>query len=229
MYPFFIFNNISSRDKGIFVNRLPPIAKPEKNYEEIEIPGRNGKLYIDNGNFNNFTYEITCTLMPGTNIRSISNWLNGEGKLILSTELDKYYNVIVKNQIDFEQIYKVCNEFVVVFDVYPISYGTIEKEININEMSTITITESTYKIKPYIKIEGSGNITLTINNKSVILNDIQEYIELDCELEEAFKDNINCNNKIYCLDFPELQVGKNVIEFLGNITNIYIKYREAYI
>lgn len=74
--PFFIFNRINCKDKGILVNNLPPISKPERMYEEIEVPGRNGKLYIDNNCYNTFQYPITCTLMPGANIREISKWLN---------------------------------------------------------------------------------------------------------------------------------------------------------
>ncbi len=33
--PFFIFNNINSKEKGILVNNLPPISKAERKYEEL--------------------------------------------------------------------------------------------------------------------------------------------------------------------------------------------------
>ena len=228
--PFFIFNKVSSKEKGILVNNLPPISKPEKNYEEVEIPGRNGKLYIDNNCYNTFLYTITCTLMPGSNIREISRWLNGSGKLILSTELDKEYEVIIKDQIDYEQTYRICNSFQVNFEVQPIANGTTTKILNItNNNSKITIKESTYYIKPYIKITGSGNITLTINNSNINLKNIEEYIELDCELEEGFKENLNCNNKIECEDFPLLIPGENNISWIGNVSNIQIKYKEAFL
>ena len=36
MIPFFIFNGINSKDRGIIVNSLPSISKPEKRYEEID-------------------------------------------------------------------------------------------------------------------------------------------------------------------------------------------------
>ena len=229
MIPFFIFNKINSKDMKIIVNKLPPISKAERNYEEIEIPGRNGKVYIDKECYKTFSYSITCTLMPKSNIRSIAKWLNGSGKLTICTEVDKYYNVIIKNQIDFEQVYRVCNEFVVDFDVQPIAYSIKEKEINITKETNIIITESTYDIFPYIKVTGSGNITLTINNKSVILKNINSYIELDCELEEAYKDNLNCNNLIECEEFPKLVQGKNNISWIGNVSSIKIKYKEAFL
>ncbi len=227
--PFFIFNRINCKDKGILVNNLPPISKPERMYEEIEVPGRNGKLYIDNNCYNTFQYPITCTLMPGANIREISKWLNGVGKLILSTELDKEYEVIIKDQIDYEQTYRICNQFEVNFEVQPISRGVVEKEINLTEEGKIIIKESTYIIKPYLKITGSGAITITINNTSLNIKQIEDFIEIDCELEEAYKENENCNSNIQCETFPYFNPGENNISWLGNITNMQIKYREAFI
>ena len=84
-------------------------------------------------------------------------------------------------------------------------------------------------IKPYIKVNGSGIITLTLNNKSIVLKDIQEYIELDCELEEAYKNNLNCNSKVECEDFPVLIPGINNISWTGNVSNIQMMYREAFL
>lgn len=225
--PFFIFNNISSEDRGIIVNKLPPISKAERSFEKITVPGRNGSLYIDNECYNSFTYEITCTLMPGSDIRSIAKWLNGTGKLTICTELDKFYNVIVRNQIDFEQVYRVCNEFVVVFDVEPIAHSVQEKELLFSKEAEFIIKESTYDIRPYIKVNGNGNITFTINNRSVVLTEVEQYIELDCQLEEVYKDNQNCNDKAECEDFPTLVPGNNNISWIGNVSYIQIKYREA--
>ncbi len=229
MIPFFIFNDINSKDLGIVVNELPPISKAQRNYEEKEIPGRNGKLYIDNKSYKPFQYKIKCTLIKEDSIRNMSKWLNGSGTLVISTEPDKFYNVIIKNKIDFAQVYHVCKEFTINFEVQPIAYGLEEKSINISEETELTITESTHDIKPYLKITGSGDVTLTINNKNVILYNIEDYIELDCEMEEAFKDTMNCNDKIYCDEFPELHPGENYINWIGNVSNLQIKYREAFV
>lgn len=229
MIPFFVFNGVSSKDMGIIVNKLPPISKAEKNYEELEIPGRNGKLFIDKKCYKPFKYEITCTLMPNSNIRDISAWLDSSGKLIISTELDKFYEVIIKNQIDFAQAYKVFNEFVIIFEVQPIAFSVEDKKIIVTKQTDITILRATYDMKPYIKVNGNGNVTLTINNKSAILKEIKDYIELDCELEEAYKNNKNCNSSIECEDFPKLIPGKNSINWIGNVSSIEIKYKEAFL
>ena len=83
MIPYFIWNNISSIDKNIIVNELPPITIPKKRIEEKQIPGRNGKLYIDEGVYDTFVYQIKCTLGPNANVREISRWLSGTGRLVI--------------------------------------------------------------------------------------------------------------------------------------------------
>lgn len=48
---------------------------------------------------------------------------------------------------------------------------------------------------PYIKITGSGTVTLTINNASFTFSDIDEYIEIDSEAMNAYKGTVAKNNK----------------------------------
>lgn len=110
----------------------------------------------------------------------------------------------------------------------PFAYSTTEFKINLTEPGTININESTTNIYPYYKIEGSGKVTITINNKSQIIYNVDEYIELDAEIEEAYKDNENQNSNVLG-EFLTLQQGNNVIEWIGNVTNFQIKYRETFL
>lgn len=233
MIPFFIFNGKNSRDMGIIVNKMPAITRPEMKVEEIIVPGRSGSLYIkENKKFDTykpFPYQLECTLIDNINAREVFAWLKGEGKLILSKEVDKFYNVLIKSKIDLEQVYKVCNEFSIEFQVQPFAYSVDEKELVLSSGTDLTILSSTYYIKPYIKIVGNGDISLSINDKTMIFKNIDAYIELDCELEEAFKGNINCNDKVYSDDFLYLEPGNNSINWLGNVSSVELKYREVFL
>ena len=233
MIPFFIFNGKNSKDMGIIVNKMPAITRPEMKVEEIVVPGRSGSLYIKENEkydtYEPFTYQIECTLIDNANTRNIFEWLKGEGKLILSRETDKFYNVLIKSKIDLEQVYQVCNEFSIEFQVQPFAYSVCEKEQKLLSSTEITILDSTYYIKPYIKVIGNGDISLSINDKTMVLKNIEDYIELDCELEEAFKGNINCNNKVYSEDFLYLEPEKNLIDWLGDVSSVELKYREVFL
>jgi phage-related protein len=74
---------------------------------------------------------------------------------------------------------------------------------------------------PYIKVVGSGDIAININNQKLILKGVEDYVEVDTELYNCFKGNVNQNNKMYS-DFPVLEEGKNEISFTGNVSQLEI-------
>lgn len=228
MIPYFIWNNINSIDKGIIVNELPPITTASKRIEEKVIPGRSGKLYIDDGVYDTFVYQIKCTLGPNANVREISRWLSGTGQLILSLEEDKFYEGIIKNNIDFNRVLHVFYEFPIEFELQPFAYSIKEYEHNFTRPSSIYITQSTADILPYINVEGSGAATITINNKSQRIKNINGFIELDSKIEEAYKGSNNENSNTIG-EFLKLRPGENNIEWIGSISNLKIRYRETYI
>ena len=122
----------------------------------------------------------------------------------------------------------VFYEFPIEIELQPFAYSIEEIEHNISEPTDIYITQSTTQIRPYFKIYGSGQATLTINNKSQIIKNIDEYIELDSKIEEAYKENENLNSSVNG-EFLNLIPGENKISWIGDITNIKIKYRETYV
>ena len=70
-------------------------------------------------------------------------------------------------------------------------------------------------------------IDLTINNETMILN-VEEYIELDCELLIAHKSYESADDKLKVIFF-KLIPGLNRIDILGIYTKLEIIYRKAYL
>ena len=66
------------------------------------------------------------------------------------------------------------------------------------------------------------NVTLNINNKELTLKDVNEYIEIDTELKETFKDNVSKNDKKVG-EYPNFMIGENTISWTGNVTKIEIE------
>ena len=81
---------------------------------------------------------------------------------------------------------------------------------------------------PLIKVVGSGDVTININNQELVLKGLEDEIEVDCDVMNAYKkvnDNIVLlNNKMYS-DFPILEAGENQISFEGNVSKIEITPR----
>ena len=71
-----------------------------------------------------------------------------------------------------------------------------------------------------MKIYGSGNVTLYINNRAHGFKNIDGYIEVDRENMNAYKGDTLQNNKMLVGSFPKRAAGDNNISWGGNVTNI---------
>lgn len=233
---YFIYNDKSSEDFNIKIKTINNLSSPQRSIEKILVPGRNGELILDNGNFENFILTIECylnCLSEDKNVisKEIKRWLQSDfsyKKLILSDDLEFYYEAYCDTKLDFEYVSSNFESFLISFSCKP-----YKKEINEN---VITITESIniyndyMPSNPLIKVVGSGDVTISINNQELILKGLEDEIEVDCEFMNAYKkineDIVLLNNKMYS-DFPILEAGENQISFEGNVSKIEITPRWA--
>lgn len=228
MSAYFIYNGINSKEMEVVLKSLPPITKPKRRIETIKVPGRNGNLYIDENCYETINISLECTLKKGADPRKITEWLVEFGTISFSDELDKYYNAVITNSIPLSRIFRIYREFIIQLELQPIALSIQEYTYNCNDNNLNTLEiDCTAEMCPYIKVTGSGDVQLTINNSICILNIDEEYIELDCELQNAYKGNKNKNNMMNG-QFPTLKPGENTIQLLGN-ASVEIKYKKAYI
>lgn len=228
----FIFKNISSKDMNVLIkNKLQIVPRAEKNVSKITIPGRNGCLFEDSGVYKEIEYSIECNTKKNVDINSLKEWLCGNGDLILSNNDNVYYKAFIINQLDILTMIRHFNSFQVNFILQPFSYSRemyVKEYKNVVEKDLI-ITEATTKMFPIIEVYGNEEINITINKQSIKVKPDQ-YITLDCENQEAYKDNENANSKIFGdLSKVFLIPGKNELYFVGNYEKIIIKYRKMYL
>lgn len=102
------------------------------------------------------------------------------------------------------------------------SCSSLQKELReVTKAATIYNTEG-FTATPYIKITGSGGITLYINNRAHTFKDVNEYIEIDGEIMNAYKGDLLQNSKMVTELFPKLTAGANNISWAGNVTKVEI-------
>lgn len=223
----FIWKNIHSNEKNFKITSLPPITTPEKRESKVIVPGRSGYITDSDNTYEGEIKPVTYDYF-GEDFDDIKSWLSGSDKVIFSNEPDRYYEARIINKINLEQVLKSFHSGLVQFDCQPLAHS-------INEIVR-TITVSGYKfnyngtaeVKPLFKVYGQGDITLTINNENVILKQVSDYITIDGNLEDAYKDTILQNNKMQG-EFPILKPGENAVDFIGNVTKIEITYRAAFL
>lgn len=82
----------------------------------------------------------------------------------------------------------------------------------------IVTNPTPFDARPMLEVSGVGEIT--INGKSIqILESVSDF-QIDCEAMEA-----EDNSKIYCMEFPELSGGENVIVGDGSVTSLTVTPR----
>lgn len=223
------WKNVDLMTKGIIVEKTPTISKGKKNIETYAIDGRNGFLTIDKGTYQSFNVSVECHAREDANFNEIKAFLDGYGTL--SFDNDKEYTAIVNNAIPFEKV-GIFKSFVIQFLVNPISHSITSYEKTINTSSeSFDIDDATTDMEPVITLQGSGDVAITVNNKTFYLTglDSTKTYTLNCETKEI-RDNLglNVSNKMNG-DFPSLKAGTNNIEYSGSLTQFKFDYRLAYL
>lgn len=234
----FIFKGIMSNEfdtiegTNIITVKQGRKQRPSEQVDVYQIPYRNEDLVIHSGRYMPYIQEFEFALQNPALISQINSWLSGKGKLYLENDYeqfnrDGFYIASVidgwtyDHDIQGDDVYV----FTVKFKVDPFFYH------NSGETKKTFITQpiklynsGTIYSEPYIRINGSGNITLTINSQLITLTDIVDYIEIDSALMVAYKDTLNEGRKMSG-EFPVLDVGLNNISWTGNVTSVEIKTR----
>lgn len=216
--PYFVFKNKNSRDFNMHISLMPPIQTVDEDGEYIQVPGRDGYLFISNNRKPPIDKTIEFTVFPDDYMAQIKSWLKGSGRLILSNDSDVYYNAKIQS---IREYWGVNNEKIGVATFICQPYGylhTGDNSITVTTKDTKLYNPTEESSKPIIKIYGSGAVDLIINNKIHKFN-IDEYVEVDSELMESYKDTLPVT---FTGDFPILSPGENNLTWDGVATKIEV-------
>ena len=226
-----IFNNKSSSDCRIQVAHPPGYAYPERDYTITHIPGRNGDIIQDNGCYKNVerTYEVSFDALSedfATYANAVSAWLHsrtGYARLEDSYEPNYYRMATYQESSMFENLYNKAGTATIVFECKPQRFLKTGDNI-ITIQNSLTIMNPTgFEAYPLFKVTGTSGV-LTVNGNSITFSSINDFIMLDCELQDAYKENINKNSTISGT-FPVLKPGSNTIRWTGSISSVTMKPR----
>lgn len=230
MRQWFIFNGKSSKDFGVYISGLNTFGAPERDVDIISISGRNGDLTIDNGRYKNIDVSYPAFIFDrfDNNIEGLRNFLLSQSgyKRLEDTyhpneyRLARYKSGLTPKVID--ELY--AGEFDLTFDCYPQRYLKSGDQTITMTADGSLFNEYAQIAKPIIRAYGTGSFT--VGDATVTINSADDYTDIDCELQEAYKDDLttNCNANITLDDgvFPSLISGENAIT-LDGITQLDIK------
>ena len=234
----FSFNGKKSTEMGVSLLESPVRKRPELKGKEIDGPGRNGKLWQPEDAYDDIEFNILMRTVPGADFIAIRSWLTGTGDLIISDMQDRFYhNARLNAETEYSRYLPKCGmwEFDLRVVVPPFLYhvpasGESGDDIPLDGNPDTVTNPGTYKSAPKIKIEGSGDVTLTIGTQIVLVTGMDGGIIIDCELGDCFNltESALLNDKVSLLDedFPTLAPGANIISWTGDgVTKITVTPR----
>lgn len=236
MRHYFLFNKCHSlNDYDVVVVRGPSYKISNEDYEEIEVEGRNGTLTINKGTYPDIVLDFEVKILSKytenlfDKVENIEEWLTNitDNKLIFDRE-DRCY--LVKKVIfkDISSASRVGGaNFNLSFICEPFKYEIDEYLITLTNTSNIHY-KGTVPGECNIKIYGTGNIQLTINNETVQINNADGYVELDSKLLLCLNLDKTSKSRDMIGNFLLLIKGINQISWTGNVSKVEILPRTAF-
>nr|DAE75690.1 MAG TPA: distal tail protein [Caudoviricetes sp.] len=219
-----------SEDFGIYLQGPIEFSQATPKVSTESVPGRNGDLHFYQGAFANRTGSVDCfALQRGVNeaLDRIFRWTlltQGYRRLETTDEPECYRMARIINGPEIEIRMKLLAPFSIEFDCMPQKFLK-SGEYPISFSASGNLYNFGFPALPIINVRGNGSGMLRIGEYSVQFKNIEEYVMLDCDTQNAYKGTENKNNTISAATFPKLEHGENQIAWSGEITGIKITPR----
>ena len=232
-----MFNGKSSKDVGIDVETFPTYDVPEKEFEIIHVPGRNGDVVIDSKTFKNVNaqYKVsiaTYNVPYHQKMRNVAEWLHSSpGYAILedSYSPDFYRYAYYKDSVSVENLFNEAGKATIKFVCKPQKFLKSGKFPVSFSASGIIQNGTGYESLPLIVVHTNNTEgTVTIGGVTfTILAGSGTTVTVDSELQDAYQGSTNLNSYIRLNDgeFPPIKPGLNSIAITGGVQSIDITPR----
>lgn len=232
---YFTYNGRSSADFGLHIEKKDVFSAPEYDAEFISIPGRSGDIINPNRRFANIKVTYTVFLARkniaalAAVLRDIKGWLYSEPdkyhEITDSYDAEYFRYGVISGNLDIEEQLNKIGCFTVTFNCKPFKYSYEGQQTVSADASELTITNPTaFESRPYIKLYGSGTVVIMIQpqGRGMMISNLDEYIEIDSELMNCFKDTTLKNDTVTGDGFPMLKPGTTTIACAGNVQRIEV-------
>lgn len=233
MMQFFTFAGKNSNDFGIHISGEATFNRPKRKFKEYDVTGRNGTLIIDEGCFENVDLEYPSFVVQNMPER-IEEFANYMGSFAGYQRLEDTYAPDIFRMAQYTGGLEVkshgymnrSGDFAIKFNCRPQRFlKSGETPVTFNAAGTIW-NRTKYNAKPFLRIYGNAAGTVGIGSCTITISSISSYVDIDCELMDAYKGAVNCNaNVAFSKDEVVLEPGQNGIAMTGGITSVVITPR----
>ena len=216
-----------------WIASAPQIVRPTRKMQVTQIAGTNREVVEMEDAWESYDQPYTLFVGDGTE-NSIQPVLDEVARKLYKTGLqvllddydtDHFRLAYYQGPFDVENRYTRAGKFDVTFRCRPERYllsGNNPVSVATGDVMT---NPTAFNAKPLIHIEGSGNGTLTVAGTVMEFTDMVDYLNVDCDKMDVYRQPSENKNNLMTGNFPVLPSGDNTITFTGGITSVTITPR----
>lgn len=225
---YFVLGDVSSQHVGIALQGAPRFSAPQPRVDVVSVPGRNGDLVFHDGSYENVECEIDCFVLHHQvydALAAVNGWVNAQRyqKLSFDGDPNAYRLARTVNGAEVAARLRLLNPFTIKLDCKPQRF-LVSGDTPVTFAASGVLDNPGVGGLPLIRVYGTSG-TVRINDALITINTIDDYIDIDCDLQDAYKGTLNKNSSISCDDFPALAAGRNRVIINGDITRVQITPR----
>ena len=228
----FTWKGTSSSTKGIKLQEMPPIIRPQERVEHVTIPGRAGDVTLTEGDdiYESYIQTIPLIVDSAANVSAAEKWLRGSGYLTLCSEPSRKQMARVINSVEFKKHSKNSSwwEADVQFYCEPLKEDTTSETTDVTSSGATVNNPGDVVSRPLITVVGSGDVTVTIGGKTIAITGLTSGWKIDSDLQWIL-DGTTPKQGVYTGEFPVFNPGNNTVMFTGSITKLTIDGRWRYL
>lgn len=227
----FVYDGKSSENFGICIEETPSLDRPERKYNVYKVPGRNGDIIEMTDAWENVdkTYEVWAAndyfREVAQDFTAISEWLfktKGYTRLEDDFEPNVYRLAYFVGPLDVENLLNMYGRTKITFKCRPERfYKSGERMIEVTNGGSIH-NPTGFTSKPLIKVTGSGNCTITIGSNTMNISGLSDYIFIDCDSMEAYRQAAENKNRMISGHFPTIDPGYQQVRTTGSVTKVEV-------
>ncbi len=224
----FVYNGKSSQDYGFVLSGEDVWGKAKPSLTRTAIPGRNGDLLTLDYRYDNvdITYRIGVRRFFGISFDAFMNSIlsdPGYHRLEDSYHPNHYRIAVVESDVKPNP---GARNYSGTFDL---KFSCKPQMFLKSGEHTVTFTENgmiynptLFPAKPLLRVYGTGNVG--VGQETLTITETDEYTDIDCDLEEAYKGTANKNGCLVLTsgEFPVLRHGYTGISLGAGITKVEI-------
>jgi len=226
MNAFILNNTINSRTNlGLRITRPPIIPPTRRVVNSFNVDGREGSLTILRG-WQDISFDFRVALFGNDHVtrwRDILPIIMSAETIHFSNDSGVFYQIKTIHTEPEVQRLVGMSEYTMHFTCAPFRYMRNVAIITRTTSGTLANPGTVHSL-PHITVFGTGNRTLTINGRAIVLNLLQGRLTLDSALKICHFGNVAQNNQMTG-DFPVFNIGNNTITLGTGITRLEIEPR----